>query len=281
MAAALEATDLYRPLAATRPEAFAPHLAASLNNLANALSELGAATRRSPRRVRRPTSIANWRPRGPKVQAGSGHVAQQSRRQDVRARASRGGARGGGRGGRSLSRSRRGAPEAFTPNLAVSLNTLSYVLWGLGRRAEALVAAVEAQALSRRSVSGKMTRGSRKSWRASGIFSTNSEAGTELSQGRVLRRARIGTRSPRPRRPRRRSKATLARSFRRSGMRPTNPCLCTTRPSPPVRRVAGCHRCSSRPALLMEAMTPATVPLAVPYRSSKCPLFSSARWRKM
>ena len=52
-------------------------------------------------------------------------------------------------------------PEAFTPNLAVSLNTLSYVLWGLGRRAEALVAAVEAQALSRRSVSGKMTRGSK------------------------------------------------------------------------------------------------------------------------
>ena len=38
---AQEAADLYRGLARARPEAFTPDLAMSLNNLANALSELG------------------------------------------------------------------------------------------------------------------------------------------------------------------------------------------------------------------------------------------------
>ena len=41
MAAATEAADLYPALAAQRPDAFRPDLAASLNNLANRLSELG------------------------------------------------------------------------------------------------------------------------------------------------------------------------------------------------------------------------------------------------
>ena len=39
--AAEEAADLYRALAAARPEAFTPDLAMSLNNLATMLSELG------------------------------------------------------------------------------------------------------------------------------------------------------------------------------------------------------------------------------------------------
>jgi tetratricopeptide (TPR) repeat protein len=39
--AAQEAANLYRQLAAARPEAFTPDLAASLNNLANMMSELG------------------------------------------------------------------------------------------------------------------------------------------------------------------------------------------------------------------------------------------------
>ena len=41
LAAAEEAADLYRALAAARPEAFTPYLATSLNTLANRLSELG------------------------------------------------------------------------------------------------------------------------------------------------------------------------------------------------------------------------------------------------
>ena len=41
LAAAHEATDLYRRLAAERPDAFRPDLAMSLNNLGNGLSDLG------------------------------------------------------------------------------------------------------------------------------------------------------------------------------------------------------------------------------------------------
>ena len=41
LAAAQEAVDIRRALAAARPEAFTPDLAGSLNNLAGALSELG------------------------------------------------------------------------------------------------------------------------------------------------------------------------------------------------------------------------------------------------
>ena len=41
LAAAHEATDIYRRLAAARPDAFLPNLACSLNNLGNRLSELG------------------------------------------------------------------------------------------------------------------------------------------------------------------------------------------------------------------------------------------------
>ena len=41
LAAAREAVDLHRELAAQRPDAFRPDLAMSLNNLANMLSDLG------------------------------------------------------------------------------------------------------------------------------------------------------------------------------------------------------------------------------------------------
>ena len=41
LAAAREAADLYRELAAERPDAFRPNLAMSLNNLSNRLSEVG------------------------------------------------------------------------------------------------------------------------------------------------------------------------------------------------------------------------------------------------
>ena len=41
LAAAQEATDIYRRFAAVRPDAFLPDLARSLNNLGNRLSKLG------------------------------------------------------------------------------------------------------------------------------------------------------------------------------------------------------------------------------------------------
>ena len=41
LAAAQEAVELWRQLAAARPDAFVPNLASSLNNLANRLSDLG------------------------------------------------------------------------------------------------------------------------------------------------------------------------------------------------------------------------------------------------
>ena len=41
LAAGKEVVDLYRDLARARPEAFTPKLAASLNNLAAKLSDLG------------------------------------------------------------------------------------------------------------------------------------------------------------------------------------------------------------------------------------------------
>ena len=181
MAAALEATDLYRPLAATalkllrriwrrlstiwptpcrswaRDEALA-----AAREATDLYRELAAARPEAFRPIWPCRSTIS-----PPGCPSSGVARRRARRRKRRPI--------------SIAFSPRCAPEAFTPNLAVSLNTLSYVLWGLGRRAEALVAAVEAQALSRRSVSGKMIRGSRELWRASGIFSTNSDAGTELS----------------------------------------------------------------------------------------------------
>jgi tetratricopeptide (TPR) repeat protein len=41
LAASQEATEVYRELAAARPDAFRPDLASSLNNLSNALGDLG------------------------------------------------------------------------------------------------------------------------------------------------------------------------------------------------------------------------------------------------
>ena len=41
LAAAEEATEIYRELAKSRPDAFLPDLAVSLNNLGNRLSDLG------------------------------------------------------------------------------------------------------------------------------------------------------------------------------------------------------------------------------------------------
>ena len=65
LAAAQEAVDLYRQLAADRPDAFLPDLAMSLNNLGRQ-SHRPRAPRGRPRRRRRPsTSTASWPPTAP------------------------------------------------------------------------------------------------------------------------------------------------------------------------------------------------------------------------
>jgi Tetratricopeptide repeat len=48
LAAGQEAADLYRELAAARPDAFGPNLASSLNNLSVRLAALGGGRRRWP-----------------------------------------------------------------------------------------------------------------------------------------------------------------------------------------------------------------------------------------
>jgi tetratricopeptide (TPR) repeat protein len=98
LAAANEAAGLYRDLARARPEAFTPNLAASLNNLANMLSELGQreealATANEVIIIQRDLARAA---RG--VHARSGWVAQQPRHHSLRAWPARGGAGGGARG---------------------------------------------------------------------------------------------------------------------------------------------------------------------------------------
>ena len=125
LAAAQEAADLYRGLAAERPDAFTPDLAMSLNNLANWLSELGrreealAAAQEAADLYR---GLAAARPDAftPDLAMSLNNLAKC-----FGPRATRGGAGGGARGGRSLSRAHVGAAEAFTRNAAISLSTLA------------------------------------------------------------------------------------------------------------------------------------------------------------
>jgi hypothetical protein len=65
LAAAQEGTDLYRRLAAERPDVFRPDLAMSLDNLGGTLSASVGARTPSPPRRRGPTSIAASPPNGP------------------------------------------------------------------------------------------------------------------------------------------------------------------------------------------------------------------------
>jgi tetratricopeptide (TPR) repeat protein len=100
LAAAREAVELYRALAAQRPDAFRPNLAMSLNNLANGLSALGereaalAAAREAAELFSRAGGAAPRR-----VPARSRDVAEHSGEPAERAWRSGGGAGGGARGG--------------------------------------------------------------------------------------------------------------------------------------------------------------------------------------
>ena len=145
LAAAQEATDLYRRLAAERPDAFRPDLAASLNNLGNMLSDLGrredalAAAQEATDLYRR---LAAERPDAfrPDLAMSLNNLGNRlsdlGRREDALAAAQE-----------AVDIRRRLAaerPDAFRPDLAGSLNNLGNRLSDLGRREDALAAAQEA-----------------------------------------------------------------------------------------------------------------------------------------
>ena len=150
LAAAQEAVDIRRRLAADRPDAFLPDLAGSLNNLGARLSDLGrreealaaaqeAVDIRRRLAASRPdaflpdlaSSLKRSRPSG---------TGDLGRREDALATRRK-------RPPTSIAASR---PDAFRPDLAGSLNNLGAFLSGLGRREDALAAAQEATDIYRR-----------------------------------------------------------------------------------------------------------------------------------
>jgi tetratricopeptide (TPR) repeat protein len=145
LAAAEEAVRRYRALVVARPDAFTPHIAASLNNLANGLSNVGRreeALTTAEEAVRHYRTLAAARPDAftPDL-AGSlnnlSHILSElGRREQALAAAEE-----AVRLRRALAAAR---PDAFTPHLAGSLNNLAKTLNELGRLEEALVAVEEA-----------------------------------------------------------------------------------------------------------------------------------------
>ena len=143
LAAAQEAVDLRRQLAADRPDAFLPDLATSLNNLGNLLSDLGprartpspppGGRRHPPRARRRPPRRLPPRPRRSLNNLGTAQRPRAARGRPRRLRRPSTSA--------ALAAAR---PDAFLPDLAMSLNNLGNRLSDLGRREDALAAANEA-----------------------------------------------------------------------------------------------------------------------------------------
>ena len=150
LAAIEEAVGIYRQLAQARPDAFLPDLAMSLNNQSDLPGRPGAAgggagrdrggRRHLPPARRGPPRRVPPRPR---------HVAEQpvaspgrpGRREEALAAVEE--AVGIYR---QLAQAR---PDAFLPDLAMSLNNQSICLGDLGRREEALAAIEEAVAIRR------------------------------------------------------------------------------------------------------------------------------------
>ncbi len=145
LAAADEAVSVYRRLAADRPDAFLPYLAASLNNLGNMLSDLGRreeALAAAVEAVSIRRRLAADRPDAflPDLAGSLNNLSAMlrdlGRRKEALAAADE-----------AVSIRRRLAadrPDAFRPDLAMSLNNLSASLSDLGRQEEALAAADEA-----------------------------------------------------------------------------------------------------------------------------------------
>ena len=145
LAVATEAVEIYRALAAVRPDAFRPDLAGSLNNLANRLSALGrreealtvateavdiyralAAVRPGAFRPDLATSLNNLANRLSALGRREEALTVATEAVDIY---------------RALAAVR---PDAFRPDLAGSLNNLANRLSELGRREEALAVATEA-----------------------------------------------------------------------------------------------------------------------------------------
>ncbi len=148
--AAEEAADLYRALAAARPEAFTPDLAMSLNTLATMLSELGRreeALKAAEEAVQIRRALAAARPEAftPDLAMSLNNLANRLSELGRREEALKA-AEEAVQIRRALAAAR---PEAFTSDLAMSLNNLANSLSGLGRREEALKAAEEAADLYR------------------------------------------------------------------------------------------------------------------------------------
>ena len=150
LAAIQEAAEVYRELAAARPDAFRPDLATSLNNLSNRLGDLGrreealaaiqeaaevyrelAAARPDAFRPALATSLNNL----------SLRLADLGRREEALAAIQE-----AAEVYRELAAAR---PDAFRPDLAMSLNNLSLRLADLGRREDALAAIQEAVTIRR------------------------------------------------------------------------------------------------------------------------------------
>ncbi|MGV6815829.1 MAG: tetratricopeptide repeat protein, partial [Thiotrichales bacterium] len=150
LSAAQEAADLYRELTRDRPDAFAPDLAMSLNNLANRLSDLGqreAALSAAQEAVTLRRELARDRPDAftPDLAMSLHTLANRLSALGQREAALRA-AQEAADLRRALARER---PDAFTPDLASSLNNLAVDLSDLGQREAALSAAQEAADLYR------------------------------------------------------------------------------------------------------------------------------------
>ena len=151
LAATEEAADLYRKLAAERPDAFLPDLAMSLNNLGSDLSGAGrrddalAATQKAADVYRK---LAAERPDAflPYLAGSLNNLGKMlsdlGRPEDALAAAQEAAGIY-----RQLAAER---PDAFLPNLATSLNNLGKMLSDLGRPEDALAATQEAVEIRRK-----------------------------------------------------------------------------------------------------------------------------------
>ncbi|MEO0361629.1 MAG: tetratricopeptide repeat protein, partial [Pseudomonadota bacterium] len=145
LAAAEEAVETYRPLAAARPDAFAPALAISLSSLGIRLSALGRreealAAEEEAVAIRRPLATARPDAFAPELAASLSNLgirlSELGRREEALAAAEE-----AVETYRPLAAAR---PDAFAPELARSVSNLGFRLSDLGRREEALAATKEA-----------------------------------------------------------------------------------------------------------------------------------------
>ncbi|MEV0941767.1 tetratricopeptide repeat protein, partial [Micromonospora wenchangensis] len=146
-----EATNIYRRLAETNPDAYLPNLAASLNNLGNRLAELGRPEQaltpaQEAVRIRRRLAETNPDAYLPNLAMSlnnlGSHLSELGRREQALTPAEE--------AVRIRRRLAETNPDAYLPDLAASLNNLGNHLSELGRREQALTPAEEATNIYRR-----------------------------------------------------------------------------------------------------------------------------------